>query len=425
MFRKSALVLTVAVALLALVRCEVVFPKRTYKGTVAGGGAGAGGTGAGGTGGTSGTSGSAGADCFPMPDQKFCGGSLCPAKTDPAHGCANSSCATCSVSNATAACAADGTCTIGTCNTGFADCDGNAGNGCEINTDQDPKNCGGCGHDCFATNPSTNWVCQGGQCAVSTCPSGKGDCNGNSSDGCETSLASDPKNCAFCGNDCSTAVQHATATCANSKCGYSTCDAGWADCDGNPANGCEQDVATDPNHCGACGNACSATNGLPACVNGSCTIACDTGYGNCDGNAKNGCETNLKTSPNHCGSCSTACSTTNAIPSCVSGSCQLSCQAGFSDCDNNKSNGCEKNTSTDVNNCGTCGYTCGAHVFHTSGVACTAGTCSYTGSCNAGWADCDNNKANGCEADLTNNATCGNCATSCKGGQNCVGGTCQ
>jgi hypothetical protein len=46
-----------------------------------------------------------------------------------------------------------------------------------------------------------------------------------------------------------------------------TCPEGTADCDGNPANGCETDLKHDPKNCGACGHTC----GPPAhCAGGSC-----------------------------------------------------------------------------------------------------------------------------------------------------------
>ncbi len=68
--------------------------------------------------------------------------------------------------------------------------------------------------------------------------------------------ASNLANCGGCGLTCAPAnVAH--ATCIGSACAYDTCQTGYADCDGNRANGCEVDLQTDPNHCGACGTKCS------------------------------------------------------------------------------------------------------------------------------------------------------------------------
>jgi len=45
--------------------------------------------------------------------------------------------------------------------------------------------------------------------------------------------------------------------------------------------------------------------------------------------------------------------------------------------------------------------------------------------CSAGFADCDGNTANGCEADLNGTAHCGRCGAGCAMGQACVGGSCS
>ena len=44
------------------------------------------------------------------------------------------------------------------------------------------------------------------------------------------------------------------------------CRVGRADCDGNPANGCEVDLSTSSAHCGVCGRSC----GAGACSSGAC-----------------------------------------------------------------------------------------------------------------------------------------------------------
>jgi hypothetical protein len=43
------------------------------------------------------------------------------------------------------------------------------------------------------------------------------------------------------------------------------CDTGWADCDGNPENGCEASLLSDDN-CGVCGIVCGVGE---SCYNGS------------------------------------------------------------------------------------------------------------------------------------------------------------
>jgi subtilase family serine protease len=73
---------------------------------------------------------------------------------------------------------------------------------------------------------------------------------------------------------------------------YVACGAGRADCDGNPANVCEVTTASDPLHCGACGNVCpGGPNATPTCSSSTCGLTCQSGFSDCDGNPANGCET--------------------------------------------------------------------------------------------------------------------------------------
>ena len=85
---------------------------------------------------------------------------------------------------------------------------------------------------------------------------------------------------------------------ASAACGTSAgspspdgCDAGWTDCDGDPANGCEIRVDRDESHCGACGVVCSDAQAHATCVDGVCEQECFVGWADCDGDATNGCET--------------------------------------------------------------------------------------------------------------------------------------
>jgi len=52
------------------------------------------------------------------------------------------------------------------------------------------------------------------------------------------------------------------------ECG-GRCAEGRAECDGDPANGCETDIARDRFHCGACGVRCEAGGG---CAEGRCAL---------------------------------------------------------------------------------------------------------------------------------------------------------
>ncbi|HTQ05260.1 MAG TPA: hypothetical protein VMI54_15460 [Polyangiaceae bacterium] len=89
------------------------------------------------------------------------------------------------------------------------------------------------------------------------------------------------------------------------------CPTGTADCDHDETNGCETVIqGSDLNNCGACGGTC--TTGAPhqtgvACVTGKCTLSCADGWGDCDGQGYDGCESNLATSSLACGACGKSC----------------------------------------------------------------------------------------------------------------------
>jgi hypothetical protein len=138
-------------------------------------------------------------------------------------------------------------------------------------------------------------------------------------------------------------LPNAFSACQNGVCVLSACGIGFANCDNLDPNGCEVNLTNDAQNCGACGVVCSLPNATAACSNGVCFIAvCNTGFANCDGNPANGCETNLMNSNNNCGSCGNVCTPVpNATRQCQNGVCVMICNVGFSNCDGNEANGCE------------------------------------------------------------------------------------
>ncbi len=93
-----------------------------------------------------------------------------------------------------------------------------------------------------------------------------------------------------------------------------TCPTGQTLCGATCSN-----LVTDIRNCGACGRACpSVANGTPVCTAGICSFACLSGWANCDGNRANGCETNLTTDIRNCGTCGTVCPVGQA---CSNGRC--------------------------------------------------------------------------------------------------------
>jgi hypothetical protein len=172
-------------------------------------------------------------------------------------------------------------------------------------------------------------------CSVSACDQGWVDCNGAPADGCEIDTTSDIANCGGCGKSCSGA--HAQVKCESGMCVLVACDPGWADCNGEVADGCESQLGT-PTNCASCGDCAAAakpsqwnTISDTQCMNGACwfecfnmgtpahsfitgcdhstganTFACDQYFFDCDGNKPNGCETYLGTNSN-CGACHVIC----------------------------------------------------------------------------------------------------------------------
>lgn len=113
------------------------------------------------------------------------------------------------------------------------------------------------------------------------------------------------------------------------------CIAGQCQCP-PPASLCGElcaDLDTDPQHCGDCLRSCPSaalpSNTERACEKGTCGWRCKNGWGDCDGNAANGCEQLLNTQA-HCGGCKVTCQ-----GFCAGGQCcdhpvvQAQCNGGF------------------------------------------------------------------------------------------------
>src|SRR5262249_32750071 len=157
------------------------------------------------------------------------------------------------------------------------DCDNNASNGCEVNKNTDVNNCGACGTKCMLANATA--TCTNGACAVQTCNNGFADCDGIASNGCEVNLTTSTANCGS-GSNARTST-NGTPACALGACSI-TCNAGFADCDMNLSNGCEVNTTGNVANCGMCGKQCSAAGGVPNCINSVCGIStCNAPQADC------------------------------------------------------------------------------------------------------------------------------------------------
>ena len=107
----------------------------------------------------------------------------------------------------------------------------------------------------------------------------------------------------------------------------------------------------------------------------------------------------------------------SACPFVCSGAgvCSGVCEPGDTQCSGQQIQTCGSNGQWQAS--ASCGAVAGATSY------CSAGACTFD--CNFDHDDCDNNPANGCEVDLSNDANnCGQCAHSCCGGT-CGSGTCS
>ena len=144
------------------------------------------------------------------------------------------------------------------------------------------------------------------------------------------------QHCGTCTNDC-TNLPHVSGsvscTTTMGACSFSasSCTDGWADCDNNPANGCETDI-TQPSHCGACNTDCDAS--APTCAPSGTSYACSTGCMPPTPTFCNGTCVNTATNTNYCGSCTTSCTSAppNAQPDCDASTCGWRCNKNYSAC---------------------------------------------------------------------------------------------
>ncbi len=316
-----------------------------------------------------------------------------------ADGCAGS-CGTCQPVHSSNTCSANGLCNP-VCNTNWGNCDQNSTNGCEADLLNNDEYCGSCTNSC-----GTNYECVSGTCVPGSCATGTADCDADPD--CETNIYTDADNCGDCGIACTN--PHGETSCVDGSCSP-TCNTNWGNCDQNSTNGCEADLLNDDDHCGSCTNSCG--DGY-SCVSGDCVPdSCPSGTANCD--ADPDCETNIYTDDAHCGACDIACVNPHGTTDCVDGSCYITCASGWDDCDGNTTNGCERQLGTD-SDCASCGDSCGTDK------SCQGGACACS---DTDTGDCDGIPSNGCEADLLNNDEyCGDCETSCGGGENCINGEC-
>lgn len=103
--------------------------------------------------------------------------------------------------------------------------------------------------------------CVPGCTASHPCDTGEDCCSGSCFD-----LKFDLSHCGSCDKACDPMPANATSECFASACRI-VCDAFMQDCNTDAGDGCEVDVRSDPNNCAVCGHACS---GETSCTDRSC-----------------------------------------------------------------------------------------------------------------------------------------------------------
>jgi hypothetical protein len=167
--------------------------------------------------------------------------------------------------------------------------------------------------------------------------------------------------------------------------------------------------------------ACELTNDLSPLKDGQCP----SGEKACfvDGNEQCVSTSDPKTGCNaqSCLSCDVRMA--NAVTTCsATDTCTIAaCKAGYINCNQNDADGCEVDSNLDVNNCGLCGTVCAAEA--NGKPLCINQVCALQ--CVQGYGDCDLRYSDGCEASLDSDPkNCGHCGDACAPGQTCQNGVC-
>lgn len=261
------------------------------------------------------------------------------------------------------------------------DCDGVPDNGCEIK-DLNDDHCGACGNKCSDPDKPCVYRALVGDIGCG-CKPGQALCK-TPFTRC-VNATDDDENCGACGNACDpngdgdAGVPHDTFYfgCYSGQCGHLKCMPTLANCDGDKSNGCETSVLTAEN-CGGCGVACAPGQDCRLDDYGSPQCMCPAGETFCptwcfDGICSGACF-NLASDRNHCGACGSSCAPSgsiNSIGTCTYGMCNRQCMKGWADCNGNETDQCETNIDSDPMNCGGCGKVCDA----VAGQACVGGSC--------------------------------------------------
>ena len=188
--------------------------------------------------------------------------------------------------------------------------------------------------DCNDNNICTDDVCNSPGTPSSSCSNNANvascdDGNICTNDVCSNKVCTGTPNTAICndGKNCNITVDRCSAgVCGmgtQKTCSFGVCDNSTGNCPVCTPSCSLRVCGMDP-ICGTlvCGNCTNAHGTISTCSNGTClTPSCSGGWGNCDLNNTNGCETELLSNNANCGTCGNNC--TAQGKTCVSGNCTI------------------------------------------------------------------------------------------------------
>ncbi|HQP37351.1 MAG TPA: hypothetical protein PLI95_19340 [Polyangiaceae bacterium] len=252
----------------------------------------------------------------------------------------------------------------------------------------EPKTCAQIGASCGIASDTCSETIDCGMCPVpQTCGGG----------GTQNECGCTPKTCAQLGVSCGAVLDGCGKTldcggcpvgqscggggpnkCGTGSCVAKTCVQLKAGC-GLISDGCSKTIdcgeCSAPETCGGSGeaNECGCVPKTCAQLGASCgMVQSGCGFEIDCGNCPNGETCGAAGVPNQCGC---VCSIPHGTAECQGGACVITgCDAGWDDCDQLPANGCEANLTADPH-CGVCGKTCDDGNACTVGDACEAGSC--------------------------------------------------
>lgn len=231
----------------------------------------------------------------------------------------------------------------------------------------------------------------------------------------------------YCGSG--TCTMPLTGSATGNCC--TNCPSGYANCNQNSADGCEVNLNTNNNNCGSCGHACAVgqTCSAGSCISApACNSDCTSG-GVCNPSCSgvNGC-TNYLSSCNNRSNTATICMNSYQYAKCCNGaatSCSVNSTSCNSYCSGNSrcaypSNPATCQTTCVSGNCQACTPSCGSAGCSSCGTtSCPAKYCSGNSLCTY-----SSTCANTCSGGSCKACSCTATCTACASGTTCNGGAC-